>query len=145
MGVLNLSNRTVISTQPSATVQETVEKMAELGISAILVMEAVKLCGIFTERDLLRRVVAKRLNPKEVLMRDVMSTPARTVQVSASPEEALRMMRDFQIRHLPVVDPGLGVLGILSLLQLLDHRIDQLNSETESIAAFVMADGPGGD
>ena len=144
MAVLNLTKRTVTSTHPSATVQETVGKMAELKISAILVMDNGKLCGIFTERDLLRRVVAKNLNPMELPVSEVMSSPARTVEVSSAPEEALRIMHDFEIRHLPVVDPDLGVLGILSLPALLNHRIGQLNLETKSLAAFIHADGPGG-
>jgi len=145
MGVLNLSKRKVTSTHPSATVQEAVEKMAELEISAILVMENGELRGIFTERDLLRRVVATRLNPKELPISEVMSSPTKTVLASDSPEDALRIMRECEIRHLPVVDPKVGVLGILSLPLLLNHRIDQLNSETESLAAFINADGPGGD
>src|SRR6185436_6779345 len=99
----------------TATALDAADYMADRGIGAVCVLDSnEKLCGIFSERDLLNRVVVHRLNPGEVPIRDVMSEPRAVIDCSDTPHEALERMEQVGSRHLPVVD-GEKFIGMLSM------------------------------
>ncbi len=102
-----------IGLRPDETVRGAVEHMAENGCGSVLVMEGQSLLGIFTERDLLVRVVAAGLDPARTPVREVMTTDPGTIGAEEPVEEAIRRMNEGSVRHLPVID-GDRVLGVLS-------------------------------
>ena len=86
--------------------------MDNLGVGALLVTDVDRI-GIFTERDLLRRVVAKQRDPATTILRDVMTWPVATCRPETSLEKCLAIVEERNIRHLPVVDDE-GVCGLIT-------------------------------
>lgn len=95
------------------TVYEAAVRMAEACCSSILICDGDRLCGIFTERDLLVRVVAAGLAPTATRIGKVMTVDPDTIDATAPIIEAIRRMDEFCYRHLPVVERG-RVLGVVS-------------------------------
>src|SRR5689334_3191581 len=84
------------------TVAEVARRMADLHVGAILVMNGDELCGIFSERDLMKRVVIERLDPATTPVAQVMSTDVVNIDELATLEEAMELMQANNCRHLPV-------------------------------------------
>lgn len=101
--------------QPNETVLTATQRMNEYGIGALLVMDRGHLIGIFTERDVLRRVVAAELNPDAVLVADVMTTEIACCTPDTPLDDARNTFQQHRIRHLPVVDDYGEVLGLISI------------------------------
>lgn len=97
----------------NTSVRTCVQQMVELNIGAMLVMEGDDLIGIFSERDCLSRVVGAGLDPDHTLVRDVMTAHPRCVTPQTSLSEAMSIVTNDRIRHLPVIDDG-KVLGLVS-------------------------------
>jgi CBS domain-containing protein len=103
-----------LSLGPHATVQEAAEMMAAHRVGAIPVIDdSGRLVGLFTERDLLNRVVAKRLVPAELRLSEVMTADPITVSPETSLVRSLTTMFEHRFRHLPVLE-GDRVIGVLS-------------------------------
>jgi CBS domain-containing protein len=130
---------------PRATpIREVVGAMSQSEVGAVAVIEGRKVVGIFTERDLMTRVVIQRRDPGETTIGDVMTSPALTVDRDATVEQAASVMRSKHVRHLVVVDEDGDLLGIVSLRQVLYHILDRLEGKLEDQERFIMTDGPGG-
>lgn len=108
-----LAEQKTVTLGPQATVQEAAERMAAYRIGAILVVASGALVGLFTERDLLNRVVAKRLRPEDLRLEDVMTPDPITVDADTSLVRSLSTMFEHGFRHLPVLQNG-QVVGVLS-------------------------------
>jgi CBS domain-containing protein len=106
--------KTVIQLPADATVRAASRLMAEQGIGAVLVMEGERVRGIFSERDALRRVLAEDLDPDTTTLSDVMTRDLVTLDPDAWAVDALRLMSQVGIRHLPIVDHE-KVIGMISL------------------------------
>lgn len=114
--VVSLIAKPPVVMKEDNTVYEAVKKMAEENIgSVIIVDEEFKPIGIFTERDLLRRVCASDLDPKKVRLGDVMTRDPTTIKESEPARRALEIMLHFGFRHLPVVDENGKLVGIISI------------------------------
>lgn len=114
--VVSLITKSPVVMKEDNTVYEAVKKMAEENIgSVIIVDEEFKPIGIFTERDLLRRVCASDLDPKKVRLGDVMTRDPITIKESEPARRALEIMLHFGFRHLPVVDENGKLVGIISI------------------------------
>ncbi len=129
---------------PSATVMEAVELMAEEGVGAVAVVENGELRGIFTERDVMLRVVLKTRNPAQTRLSEVMTSPPQTGTDDLPLDEALNFLLEKHIRHLPIVDHEGHIHGMLSLRNLLEHMVDYLRRELHSLDQYIANDGPGG-
>lgn len=114
----------VASISPAATVLDAARIMGEHGYGAILVCDAGKLQGIFTERDTLRRVVAVGLDPATTPVSQVMTAEVRTCLPETSLDECSAIMTTYRFRHLPVVDAE-RLHGIVSIGDLLAHRVHE--------------------
>lgn len=121
--------------QPHNTTVETVVKiMSEKNIGAVLVTDDTKkVCGIFTERDLLNKVVAKGKKPSETALVSVMTSNILTVPLDTKPTVAMEMMLRKKFRHLPVTDQSGHVIGMVSLRSVLGHIIKNLATLNRSM------------
>ena len=105
----------LLSTRPDETVLAATQQMNEHGIGALLVMDQDRLAGIFTERDVLRRVVAAELAPASVLVADVMTNKVACCTPETTIDEARRIFSQHRIRHLPVVNAQGEIQGLISI------------------------------
>jgi CBS domain-containing protein len=125
-------------------VLEAVEAMSKNRTGACVVVDAGDLKGLFTERDVMSKVVLKRLDPATTKVYDVCTHDLITATPQTPEHQALRTMVDRHIRHLPVLDEGGKLIGMLSLRKLLQHRAEELGAQLESLLAFIAADALGG-
>jgi CBS domain-containing protein len=143
MGLLRLTHvRPEVA--PEATVLDTVKIMVESEIGAIAVKNGSKIAGIFTERDLMKRVVFKGRDPATTLIKEVMTPDVETVLDSTSVAKAAAVMRLRRIRHLVILDASGDYVGMLAQRHLLYDLMSELELKVDDLAAYLMADGPGG-
>jgi len=121
----------------SATALDAAEYMAGRNIGAVCVLDGEdKLVGIFSERDLLKRVVVRGLDPGAVPIRDVMSEPRAVIECSETPHEALERMEKVGSRHLPVVD-GDKFIGMLSMRDIMRVEISEQGAELQLLHEYI--------
>jgi CBS domain-containing protein len=131
-----LRGRELYSVESSQSVAEAAEWMAELNVGAICVVDHGELCGVFSERDLLKRVVARRLDAAEVRVGAVMTRDPVTVQAETSVDEAMEMMRKHKVRHLPVLADGY-LAGFLSMRDLMHFDLERKTEEMHHMRAYI--------
>ncbi|HEU4621885.1 MAG TPA: CBS domain-containing protein [Burkholderiaceae bacterium] len=113
--VAEVMTRGVRSMPPHATLVEAAKAMDELNVGAIPVCEGDRLIGMVTDRDIVVRAVAQGRSISETPLADVMSANVRSCFEDQSVDEVLSLMRDAQIRRVPVVDRARQLVGVLSL------------------------------
>lgn len=131
-----LSNRSVYTVDQSVSVQSAVEYMAQKNIGAVSVMDGNRLAGIFSERDVINRVIAKRLNPVTTTVATVMTSNLVVASADESYESCLRKMKQANCRHLPIVD-GDNLVGIISLRDLLQVDITEKDDTIEFLNHYM--------
>jgi CBS domain-containing protein len=144
MSLLKIASVPPAAVAPDATVLEAVEVMAEHGVGAVAVVENGQLRGIFTERDVMMRVVLRHRSPQDTRVGEVMTSPAETITDETAEEDALVHMVERHVRHLPIVSRNGQVSGMLSIRNLLEYRVDELARELHSLDQYLSNDGPGG-
>lgn len=112
--ILDSKGNAIFTITPDTTVYHALELMVEKNVSALLVMEADKLAGIFTERDYARKVVLKGKSSRETAIGDIMTSSLITVSSASSIDECMELMTGKYIRHLPVLDAE-KLTGIISI------------------------------
>jgi CBS domain-containing protein len=112
--LLGDKGRQVYTVAPTATVREAVRAMNEKGVGALLVIEEGCPVGIFTERDVLRRVVDEGRNPQSTRVAEVMTQDVLVVEPTTPVEKVMATMTERRIRHLPVVEDG-KLVGLVSI------------------------------
>jgi CBS domain-containing protein len=112
--ILKQKGSQVYSVSPNVTVYEALERMAENGIGALIVMDGTDLLGIISERDYARKVILDGRSSKDTMVSEIMSSPAVTADLRATVDECMQQMTELRCRHLPVVDRGL-VVGVVSI------------------------------
>ena len=133
-----------IVASPETTVMQAVQIMAENEVGAVIVTDpSGKVMGIFTERDNPLRVTLKGLEPKDTLLKAVMTANVKTASPDVTAESALELMVRSKHRHLPIVDQHGKVMGVVSIRRLLMKRLDEQQSDIETLEAYVTAGGPG--
>ena len=113
--VLAVKGEQVHSVSPDTTVLDTIRKMNQHKIGALLVMERGQVVGIFTERDVLRRVVGMERSPAEMKVADVMTADVICVEPEADLDDVATIMKEKKIRHVPVCDNEGRVQGMISI------------------------------
>jgi CBS domain-containing protein len=126
----------------STTVRDAAKNMAERHIGAVLIGEGSRLQGIFTERDLLIRVVARGLDPDTTPLKEVMTPDPDTIEPNDWASLALERMRTSGYRHVPVVEDGV-VVGIVSLRDLYAAATRELEEDLQQREAFIFDTGYG--
>ncbi|MDQ3687694.1 MAG: CBS domain-containing protein [Acidobacteriota bacterium] len=121
----------------TASALEAAEFMASRQIGAVCVLdEKDRLCGIFSERDLLNRVVVKRLDPAAVPMREVMSEVRAVIQCDETPHDALERMERVGSRHLPVMS-GERWVGMLSMRDIMRVELSEQGAEIQLLHEYI--------
>jgi CBS domain-containing protein len=145
MSVLELCDREIAAVGLEASVAEAIHKMLDHHVGAVAVVDSdYRVAGIFTERDVLRKLSLSRLDPHSTSVRDLMTTPVEMATLGTGAGEALSIMLERHFRHLPVADDSGRLLGILSIRNLLEWRVDDLSRELAALEQYVSNDGPGG-
>ena len=106
--------RDVAAVAEEARVLDAIQVMADRRIGSVVVKSGEQVTGIFTERDVLNRVVALEKNTREVRVRDVMSSPVACCQLDTKLSECRSVMASKKLRHLPVVEDG-KLVGLISI------------------------------
>ncbi|MFB3922052.1 MAG: cyclic nucleotide-binding/CBS domain-containing protein [Terriglobia bacterium] len=144
MGLLKIAHVPPATVEPGTSVLEAVQLMAEEGVGAVAVVEGGELRGIFTERDVMLRCVLRERRSTDTKVGDVMTSPPKTTSRDTPADEALNFMLDHHIRHLPIVDENGKLQGMLSIRNLLEHMVEDLQRELHSLDQYLLNDGPGG-
>jgi signal-transduction protein with cAMP-binding, CBS, and nucleotidyltransferase domain len=131
-----VQQRELFSVEEHQSVAEVARKMADLHVGAILVLQGDGLRGVFSERDLLKRVVVERLDPERTPVGMVMSTDVFTIDESASLEEAMESMQSHNCRHLPVTLRG-QVVAFLSMRDLMNFELAQKTEEIHHMRQYI--------
>ena len=134
--ILNRKGAAVIAIPPASTVLETAQLMNDRGIGAVLVTDGTALAGIFTERDVMRRVVATRRDPATTPVSQVMTASLVTTTSTATVDECASLMTARRIRHLPVLD-GETLAGVITIGDLMAFQVDEQASTIAQLNSYV--------
>jgi len=126
----------LFSVEERQSVAEVARVMAGFHVGAILVLNGDELAGIFSERDLMVRVVLEGRDPERTPVRDVMSIEVSTIDEGASPEEAMELMQSRSCRHLPVTRDG-HVVAFLSMRDLMNYEVARQTEEIHHMRAYI--------
>ncbi|UTA69473.1 CBS domain-containing protein [Emticicia sp. 21SJ11W-3] len=126
----------LFSVSSDTTVYNALVEMADKNIGAVLVIDNGALSGIFSERDYARKIVLKGLHSDETKVKDVMTAKVITIDVEDKLENAMQIMSDRHIRHLPVMD-GSTLVGIISINDLVSTLINEQKSQIASLESYI--------
>lgn len=126
----------VVSVRPDTTVLAAAALMNECGIGGVLVMDDATLAGIFSERDVMRRVVAARRDPATTLVGDVMTTNVVTTTIHAKIADCRALMTERRIRHLPVAGED-GIVGVITTGDILAFEVSMQESQISELQKYV--------
>ena len=129
-------NAAIVTCDTDTLVREAVALLAERRIGAMPVMDAGKIAGIFSERDVIYQLQAQGPAMLDRPLREVMTSPAVTVEPETSVLAALSLMTRRRIRHLPVVQDDI-MIGLVSIGDLVKSRIEHIESEAEAMRAYI--------
>ena len=112
--ILQVKGYDVWSTTPRTTVYDALRMMADKNIGALLVMDGEQVVGIFSERDYARKVVLQGRSSKETLVSEIMTSKLTTIHPDQTIDEAMELMTNKRVRHLPVIEND-HLLGMISI------------------------------
>jgi CBS domain-containing protein len=145
MGILQLCDQTAATVPATATAADAIRVMIERRVGAVAVLAPDGgLAGIFTERDVLKKLALSGRDPASTPVRELMTTPVETASADSTSADALNLMLQRHIRHLPILDRGGKLLGVLSIRNLLQGKVEELAQQLDSMEQYVSNDGPGG-
>ena len=131
-----LKNQVVVSVEPHQTVLEVARLMVNHNIGAVPILQQGKLVGIFSERDLMHRVIVAGMDPARTAVSQVMTEDPMTVQPGDSLETCMTLMRRHGFRHLPVCSER-ELHGFVSLRDILLHDLDEKDDEVRMMRAYL--------
>ena len=134
--VLTRKGSQVVSIGAAESALAAATLMNERGIGGLVVLEDDQVVGMFTERDILRRVVAMRRDPATTVIRDVMTAPIAVCRRDTTLEECRAVMTEKRIRHLPVVDDQ-GVCGIVTIGDLMAHDVTDREATIQYLNEYI--------
>lgn len=133
-----VQNREIYSVQSNNTVHEAAAFMAQRNVGAVPVLRGSDLVGVFSERDIVRRVLIEGRDWNTTMVGEVMSPDPLTVSPNESAEQCELLMKQHNFRHLPVCD-GTHLVGFISIKELLLHDLDAKEIEVRMMRAYMSA------
>lgn len=134
--VLTRKGSQVVSIGAAESALAAATLMNERGIGGLVVLDDDQVVGMFTERDILRRVVAMQRDPATTVIRDVMTAPVAVCRRDTTLEECRAVMTEKRIRHLPVVDER-GVCGIVTIGDLMAHDVTDREATIQYLNEYI--------
>ena len=122
--------------RPDASVFDALELLARYEVGALMVMDAGRLVGVFSERDYTRKVALQGRNSRETRVQDIMTRNVVAVGPQTRTRECMALMREKRIRHLPVVESG-TVLGMISIRDLMDDIIADHELTIQQLESYI--------
>lgn len=137
-----VKRRPVVTVEKSATVLAAVEVMARDNVGALAVMDGGLLVGVFSERDVINRVVAKQFEPGRTSVGSVMTRNIVIAHADDTIDTCLRKMKKANCRHLPVVEGDI-LVGMLSLRDLLQVEVNEKGERIDFLQSYLFHLPPG--
>lgn len=131
-----LQGREVFTIQSGSSIKDTVNYMASKGVGLVPVMKNEMLVGVFSERDLVKRVIAKDKDLILTLVDDVMSTNLVIGKIDEPNESVLAKMKEAKTRHILIIDNE-KLIGVLSLRDLLEIDLNQCKTTVEVLNNYI--------
>jgi signal-transduction protein with cAMP-binding, CBS, and nucleotidyltransferase domain len=128
----------LLTIDADASVLDAVRKMVDANVGSLLVTEQGRITGIVTERDYLRRVAQEGMTDRETPVREIMSSPLIVATRETPVDEAMAIMTDRRIRHVPVVEDG-DVIGMVSIGDVVKFTSQQQSFEIKYLTDYITA------
>lgn len=135
--VLSVKGEKVHSVNPASTVLETINKMNQHKIGAVLVMQESHVVGIFTERDVLRRVIGEQKNPATCTVAEVMTEDVICVEPTTDLDEVSAIMKNRKIRHIPVCGDDGQLHGMVSIGDLNAYHASNQEAQIHFLSEYI--------
>ena len=139
--VLRLKGSEVWYVAPDQTVYEAIERMADKGVGALLVLSAAKLVGIISERDYARKVILKGKSSTMTLVKEIMTSSVIFVTQDQTVDECMILMTRNRIRHLPIMENE-NVLGVISIGDLVKWVVSEQEDTIKHLQNYISAKYP---
>jgi CBS domain-containing protein len=141
MKLLQMCDETPATATPDTTVAEAIQTMIDRRVGAVAVVDAeFKVVGIFSERDVLKKLALSHEDPRQLKVSSVMTPHVEMATNETTSIEALNAMLESHFRHLPIVDKNGRLLGVLSIRNILEAKINELSQQLQSLEQYVSND-----
>jgi CBS domain-containing protein len=144
MSILRIAKAPTSAVPPSATVMEAVRRMKDTNVGAVVVSENGVLQGMFSERDVMLRIVLEKKDPEKTAVKDVMTREVVAIRKDTKPDEAVKLFWERHIRHLPVIREDGTLEGIVEIRNLFHERFEDMTQQLDSLESYIATDGIGG-
>jgi CBS domain-containing protein len=135
--VLKQKGKQIWSITPNATVYDALELMADKHIGSLLVLDGDKLVGMLSERDYARKITLKGRSSKETRVDEIMDSTPITIAPESSVDQAMRIMTENRVRHLPVTGNNGSVSGVVSIGDLVNWIISAHQETIEQLQSYI--------
>lgn len=135
--LLDENRREVVTVSPDDSVFEALERMAKHDIGAVVATQGGKIAGIFTERDYARKIILHGKASRETRVREIMTENVCCIAPDRTVDEGLALMSDKRCRHLPVLDDGMNMIGLVSIGDLVKEIISEQRFVIEQLESYI--------